>query len=97
VECASPHIGAGKPEPRSPTPRAIGAELQGVGFPGGADIPAGSWGNRPEIEDRMEWPWFQGDLDVRKMVRARGLEPPTLAGPDPKSGASAIPPRARCP
>ena len=30
-----------------------------------------------------------------EMVRARGLEPPTLAGPDPKSGASAIPPRAR--
>ncbi len=28
------------------------------------------------------------------MVRTRGLEPPTLAGPDPKSGASAIPPRA---
>jgi hypothetical protein len=28
------------------------------------------------------------------MVRARGLEPPPLAGPDPKSGASAIPPRA---
>jgi hypothetical protein len=31
----------------------------------------------------------------RKLVRARGLEPPTLAGPDPKSGASAIPPRAQ--
>ena len=25
----------------------------------------------------------------QNMVRARGLEPPTLAGPDPKSGASA--------
>ena len=30
----------------------------------------------------------------RRVVRARGLEPPTLSGPDPKSGASAIPPRA---
>ena len=28
------------------------------------------------------------------MVRARGLEPPILAEPDPKSGVSAIPPRA---
>ena len=28
------------------------------------------------------------------MVRARGLEPPILSEPDPKSGASAIPPRA---
>lgn len=28
-----------------------------------------------------------------KVVRARGLEPPLLAEPDPKSGASAIPPR----
>ncbi len=27
------------------------------------------------------------------LVRARGLEPPLLAEPDPKSGASAIPPR----
>ena len=32
-----------------------------------------------------------------EMVRARGLEPPTLSGPDPKSGVSAIPPRARLP
>jgi hypothetical protein len=31
----------------------------------------------------------------RVLVRTRGLEPPTLAGPDPKSGASAIPPRAQ--
>ena len=30
-----------------------------------------------------------------QMVRTRGLEPLTLAGPDPKSGASAIPPRAQ--
>jgi site-specific DNA recombinase len=29
------------------------------------------------------------------VVRARGLEPPILSEPDPKSGASAIPPRAR--
>src|SRR5438046_5908146 len=29
-----------------------------------------------------------------RMVRARGLEPPPLSGPDPKSGVSAIPPRA---
>jgi hypothetical protein len=29
------------------------------------------------------------------LVRARGLEPPLLSEPDPKSGASAIPPRAR--
>ena len=29
------------------------------------------------------------------MVRARGLEPPLLAEPDPKSGVSAIPPRAQ--
>src|SRR6266581_3192434 len=28
------------------------------------------------------------------MVRARGVEPPPLAGPDPKSGVSAVPPRA---
>ncbi len=31
------------------------------------------------------------------MVRARGLEPPILSEPDPKSGASAIPPRAHPP
>src|SRR6266851_3545434 len=31
----------------------------------------------------------------KKVVRARGLEPPILSEPDPKSGASAIPPRAR--
>ena len=31
-----------------------------------------------------------------QLVRARGLEPPILSEPDPKSGASAIPPRARC-
>src|SRR5439155_14867203 len=31
----------------------------------------------------------------QKVVRARGLEPPILSEPDPKSGASAIPPRAR--
>ena len=30
----------------------------------------------------------------KNMVRARGLEPPILAEPDPKSGVSAIPPRA---
>src|SRR5213594_1205053 len=29
-----------------------------------------------------------------QLVRARGLEPPILSEPDPKSGASAIPPRA---
>src|SRR6185437_5451761 len=32
---------------------------------------------------------------VRVMVRERGLEPPPLAGPDPKSGVSAIPPLAQ--
>ena len=31
----------------------------------------------------------------RLLVRARGLEPPLLTEPDPKSGASAISPRAR--
>src|SRR5438477_282094 len=31
----------------------------------------------------------------KTVVRARGLEPPILSEPDPKSGASAIPPRAR--
>jgi hypothetical protein len=31
----------------------------------------------------------------RRLVRARGLEPPILSEPDPKSGASAIPPRAQ--
>src|SRR5690242_246475 len=34
-------------------------------------------------------------LGEKQMVRARGLEPPILSEPDPKSGASAIPPRAR--
>ena len=34
-------------------------------------------------------------ISNKNMVRARGLEPPTLSGPDPKSGASAIPPRAQ--
>lgn len=29
------------------------------------------------------------------MVRKRGLEPPCLAAPDPKSGASAIPPHSQ--
>ena len=33
-------------------------------------------------------------LDAKKLVRARGLEPLILSEPDPKSGASAIPPRA---
>jgi hypothetical protein len=34
-------------------------------------------------------------ISWKRMVRTRGLEPPTLSGPDPKSGASAIPPRAQ--
>ena len=34
-------------------------------------------------------------LHQAEMVRARGLEPPILTEPDPKSGVSAIPPRAR--
>ncbi len=32
---------------------------------------------------------------LMKMVRARGLEPPHLTATDPKSAASAIPPRPR--
>jgi O-6-methylguanine DNA methyltransferase len=32
-----------------------------------------------------------------EMVRTEGLEPPILSEPDPKSGASAIPPRAQAP
>ncbi len=32
-----------------------------------------------------------------KMVRAKGLEPSHLSAPDPKSGVSAIPPRAQPP
>ena len=32
---------------------------------------------------------------IPKVVRTRGLEPPRLAAPDPKSGVSAIPPRAQ--
>jgi LysM repeat protein len=34
-------------------------------------------------------------FSFEKVVRARGLEPLSLAAPDPKSGVSAIPPRAR--
>jgi hypothetical protein len=34
-------------------------------------------------------------FSAEKVVRARGLEPPILAEPDPKSGVSAIPPRAQ--
>ena len=34
-------------------------------------------------------------VSLEKVVRARGLEPPILAEPDPKSGVSAIPPRAQ--
>ena len=41
------------------------------------------------------WSHLLDDSSSGGMVRARGLEPPTLAGPDPKSGASAIPPRAQ--
>ena len=33
-------------------------------------------------------------LAADKLVRERGLEPPPLSGPDPKSGVSAIPPLA---
>ena len=39
----------------------------------------------------MIWP------TLRLMVRERGLEPPPLTGPDPKSGASAISPLAQTP
>lgn len=35
------------------------------------------------------------DLNLNSVVRERGLEPPPLTGPDPKSGASAISPLAR--
>jgi hypothetical protein len=34
------------------------------------------------------------EIRLKNVVRARGLEPPILSEPDPKSGASAIPPRA---
>jgi hypothetical protein len=35
------------------------------------------------------------DLWAKELVRERGLEPPPLAGPDPKSGVSAISPLAQ--
>ena len=41
------------------------------------------------------WSYLLDNSSSGGLVRARGLEPPTLAGPDPKSGASAIPPRAQ--
>ena len=41
------------------------------------------------------WSFIVEKSSTGGVVRARGLEPPTLSGPDPKSGASAIPPRAQ--
>ena len=38
---------------------------------------------------------FRRSEKREKMVRERGLEPPPLAGPDPKSGVSAISPLAQ--
>jgi hypothetical protein len=38
----------------------------------------------PDVPPRLK--------NALNMVRARGLEPPILSEPDPKSGASAIPP-----
>jgi hypothetical protein len=35
------------------------------------------------------------EMTLIKLVRERGLEPPPLSGPDPKSGVSAIPPLAQ--
>ncbi len=41
------------------------------------------------------WSFISETPQTGGVVRARGLEPPILSEPDPKSGASAIPPRAR--
>ncbi len=41
------------------------------------------------------WSYLLDNSSSGGMVRARGLEPPILSEPDPKSGASAIPPRAQ--
>ena len=40
------------------------------------------------------WSLLVENQSSSEMVRTRGLEPPHLSVPDPKSGASAIPPRA---
>jgi hypothetical protein len=42
------------------------------------------------------WSFLLNTSQTGGVVRARGLEPPLLSEPDPKSGVSAIPPRARC-
>ena len=41
------------------------------------------------------WSLLLSTSQTGGVVRTRGLEPPRLSAPDPKSGVSAIPPRAQ--